>query len=176
MTVKELSEKFEFREIRPDEAEQAAKIEQICFPPNEACTEKMMRERVVAVPDLFLVAVDKEKGRLAGFLNGLATNEKMFSDEFFTDAGLHDPEGENVMLLGLDVLPEYRRKGLASEIMRRYKERENRRGRKRLILTCLGTKVEMYEKMGFRDHGISGSNWGGEEWHEMSCALNVNNS
>lgn len=29
MTVKELSEKFEFREIRPDEAEQAAKIEQI---------------------------------------------------------------------------------------------------------------------------------------------------
>ena len=105
MTVKELSEKFEFREIRPDEAEQAAKIEQICFPPNEACTEKMMRERVAAVPDLFLVAVDKEKGRLAGFLNGLATNEKMFSDEFFTDAGLHDPEGENVMLLGLDVLP-----------------------------------------------------------------------
>ena len=61
MTVKELSEKFEFREIRPDEAEQAAKIEQICFPPNEACTEKMMRERVAAVPDLFLVAVDKEK-------------------------------------------------------------------------------------------------------------------
>ena len=176
MTVKELSEKFEFREIRPDEAEQAAKIEQICFPPNEACTEKMMRERVEAVPDLFLVAVDKEKGRLAGFLNGLATNEKMFSDEFFTDAGLHDPEGENVMLLGLDVLPEYRRKGLASEIMGRYKERENRRGRKRLILTCLGTKVEMYEKMGFRDHGISGSNWGGEEWHEMSCVLNVNNS
>ena len=58
MTVKELSEKFEFREIRPDEAEQAAKIEQICFPPNEACTEKMMRERVAAVPDLFLVAVD----------------------------------------------------------------------------------------------------------------------
>ena len=135
-----------------------------------------MRERVQPVPDMILVAEDKEKGRLDGILNGLATNEKMFSDEFFTDAGLHDPEGENVMLLGLDVLPEYRRKGLASEIMRRYKERENRCGRKRLILTCLGTKVEMYEKMGFRDHGISGSNWGGEEWHEMSCALNVNNS
>ena len=176
MNINELNERFGFRNIRPEEAGQAAEIERICFPSNEACTETMMRERAASVPDLFLVAVDHKTRKLAGFLNGLATNEKMFSDEFFTDAGLHDPEGENVMLLGLDVLPEYRRKGLASEIMRRYKEREKRRGRKRLILTCLGTKVEMYEKMGFRDHGISGSNWGGEEWHEMSCVLNVNNS
>lgn len=176
MTVKELNEKFEFRDICLEEAGQAAEIEQICFPPNEACTEKMMRERVAAVPELFLVAVDRETGRIAGFLNGLATDEQMFRDAFFTDAGLHDPEGENIMLLGLDVLPEYRRQGLASEIMRQYKQREAGRGRKKLILTCLGNKVEMYEKMGFRDHGISGSCWGGEEWHEMSCVLNVSNS
>ena len=171
MTVKELNERFEFRNIRPEEAGQAAEIERICFPPNEACTEKMMRERVGAVPELFLVAVDKETGRIAGFLNGLATDEHVFRDEFFTDAGLHDPEGENIMLLGLDVLPEYRGQGLASEIMGQYKQREARRGRKMLILTCLGTKVGMYEKMGFRNRGISGSGWGGEEWHEMSCAL-----
>ena len=176
MTVNELNEKFEFRDIRPGEAGQAARIEQICFPPKEACTEKMMRERVAAVPDLFLVAVDKETGKVAGFLNGLATKEPVFRDEFFTDAGLHDPEGENIMLLGLDVLPEYRGQGLASEVMRQYKQRETRRGRKRLILTCLENKVGMYEKMGFQDHGISGSGWGGEEWHEMSCVLNVSNS
>lgn len=176
MTVNELNEKFEFRDIRPDEAGQAAEVEQICFPPNEACTEKMMYERVAEVPDQFLVAVDKATGKIAGFLNGIATDEQVFRDEFFTDAGLHDPEGENIMLLGLDVLPEYRRQGLASEIMRHYKQREAGRGRKRLILTCLGNKVEMYEKMGFRDHGISGSCWGGEEWHEMSCVLNVSNS
>ena len=56
MTVNELNEKFEFRDIRPDEAGQAAEIERVCFPPNEACTEKMMHERVAAVPELFLVA------------------------------------------------------------------------------------------------------------------------
>ena len=38
--------KYEFRDIRPDEFMQAAKIEQICFPPNEACTEKNMKLRV----------------------------------------------------------------------------------------------------------------------------------
>lgn len=176
MNANELNERFEFRDIRPDEAGQAAEIERVCFPPNEACTEEMMHERVAAVPELFLVAVDRETGKLAGFLNGLATDEQVFRDEFFTDAGLHDPQGENIMLLGLDVLPEHRGQGLASEIMRQYKRREAGRGRKRLILTCLGNKVRMYEKMGFQDHGISASGWGGEEWHEMSCVLNMNNS
>ena len=176
MNINELNGRFQFRDIRPGEAGQAAEIERICFPPNEACTETMMRERVAAVPDLFLVAVDRETGKLAGFLNGLATHEDVFRDEFFTDAGLHDPEGGNIMLLGLDVLPEYRGQGLAREIMRQYQSREACRGRKTLILTCLENKVRMYEKMGFRDNGISASGWGGEEWHDMSCALNMRDS
>ena len=40
-----------------------------------------------------------------------------------------------------------------------------------LILTCLPEKVAMYEKMGLKDKGISGSSWGGEEWHEMTLTL-----
>lgn len=50
------------------------------------------------------------------------------------------------MLLGLDVLPEYRHQGLAREIMTRYVEREQKRGRECLYLTCLDNKVEMYKK------------------------------
>ena len=166
-----LTERFEFRNIRPDEAEQAVSIEQICFPPNEACSEKNMKDRVAKVAELFLVAVDKETGKIAGFLNGLSTNEDSFRDEFFTDADLYDPNGKNIMLLGLDVLPEYRRQGLATELMRQYIRREREKNRQMLILTCLQSKVEMYKKMGFRDDGIADSTWGGEEWHEMSLAL-----
>jgi hypothetical protein len=40
-----------------------------------------------------------------------------------------------------------------------------------LILTCLKSKVKMYEKMGFVDRGIANSTWGGEEWHEMSYRM-----
>ena len=167
-----LHEKFDFRCIRPDEAGQAAEIEKICFPPNEACSERMMLERVKKAPEYFLVAVDKANGMVAGFLNGLATEETSFRDEFFTNADLHDPEGRNIMLLGLDVLPEYRRQGLASEIMRQYLRRQKADNKRLLLLTCLQSKVKMYEKMGFRDEGIADSTWGGEEWHEMSCALN----
>lgn len=162
---------FEFRDILQGETAQAVAIEQICFPPNEACSEKMMRERIAAVPELFLVAVDKSTGKLAGFLNGISTEEASFRDEFFTDAGLYRPEGGTVMLLGLDVLPEYRGQGLAREIVFQYMRREREKGRKKLILTCLESKCRMYEKMGFQNQGIADSTWGGEKWYEMSYVL-----
>ena len=163
--------RYLFHNIQPNETDQAVVIEQICFPPNEACSEEHMRERIGMAPELFLVAVDQESGRIAGFLNGLATDEMVFRDEFFTDAKLHNPNGANIMLLGLDVLPEYRRQGLATELVRRYVEREKANHRRVLILTCLQSKVAMYEKMGFHDDGIANSTWGGEEWHEMSYVI-----
>lgn len=170
--VKEyLSTRFTFRNIHPDEAGQAVLIEQICFPPHEACSEKMMRERIAAAPELFLVAVDKETGKIAGFLNGLATDETEFKDEFFTNAKMHNRAGESIMLLGMDVLPEYRGKGLAREVMSRYCDREREKGRKRLILTCLEEKVKMYERMGYRSNGIADSSWGNEQWYEMCYDL-----
>ena len=168
-----LQERFLFREIRPEEAGQAVLIETVCFPPNEACSEKMMRERIAVAPELFLVAQDRRTGKIAGFLNGLATKETVFRDDFFTDASLQDPEGENVMLLGLDVLPEYRGQGLARRIVDEYRKREQNRGRKMLILTCLEEKVGMYEKMGFQNRGLAHSAWGGEQWYEMSCSLDA---
>ena len=73
-----MNKKFEFRNILSEEVDQAVQIEQICFPPNEACSETMMRERVTKVPELFLVAVDRETGKIAGFLNGLSTEEELF--------------------------------------------------------------------------------------------------
>ena len=161
--------RFEFRQIRPEETQQAIRIEQVCFPPNEACSPESMRERIERAPELFLVAVDRSTCRIAGFLNGLSTEETKFRDEFFTDIGLHDPNGAVVMLLGLDVLPEYRGQGLARQIVAQYCRRQM--GKQLLILTCHAEKVPMYRKFGFEDQGLSGSTWGGERWHEMIYRL-----
>ena len=165
---------FEFRSIdpsNPDEIEEAARIEQICFPPHEACEPGRIRERVGVAADIFLVAIDKKSGKMAGFLNGLATDESVFRDEFFLDAKLHNPDGANIMILGLDVLPEYRHMGLATSIVELYVKREKAKNRKSFILTCHDSLVGMYEKMGFVDLGISGSTWGSETWHEMSRSI-----
>ncbi len=164
---KDLNERFEFRYVRPEEAEQTVAIEQICFPPHEACSRKSMIERIDAAADFFLVAIEKDNGKIAGFLNGIATDEESFRDEFFTDANLHSKDGKNVMLLGLDVLPQYRGQGLAREIVSQYAKREKEKGREKLILTCLEEKIKMYEKMGLSNNGIANSTWGNEEWYEM---------
>lgn len=170
-TLQKLYEKFEFRNILPEEAEQAAEVEAICFPPNEACTEESMKRRIAKTPELFLVAVDKQTGKIAGFLNGIATDETSFRDEFFTEENLHNPEGKTIMLLGLDVLPQYRNQGLARELVNHYLCRERENGRHLILLTCLEAKVEMYQNMGFHDEGLANSTWGGEQWHEMSYVI-----
>lgn len=168
---KMLESKYEFRDVLPEETEQTAEIERICFPPNEACTYQHMSDRIQKAPELFLVAVDRETGRIAGLLNGLATNREHLTDDFFEDAQTHEPDGANIMLLGLDVLPEHRGQGLARELMSRYAEREKKKGRSKLVLTCLEQKVEMYQNFGFTDLGIGESLWGGEHWHEMFLML-----
>jgi len=173
LSDKGLYERFNFRNIRQEEAEQAAIIEDICFPPNEACSREMMLTRIEKAPEMFLVAEDRHTGEIAGFLSGLSTDEDSFRDEFFWDADLYNPNGKNIMLLGLDVLPEYRGQGLARELMCQYLRREREKNRHIVLLTCLPSKVEMYKKMGFRDEGIANSAWGGEQWHEMSCVITL---
>lgn len=172
LTDRGLYERFEFRTILEDEAEQAAQVEEKCFPAGEACTLTHMEERIAAAKDIFLVAVDKESGRIAGFVNGIATDEMDFRDEFFTDASLHDPDGKNIMICGVCVLPYFRKQGLARELVYEYCRREWERGRKRLILTCKQEKVKMYKKFGFRDLGESASSWGGKKWNLMETELN----
>ena len=78
-----LDDRFELREIRLGEAVEAAGVEKACFPPSEACSEKMMVERATKAPEYFLVAVDRQTGKIAGILNGLATDETTFRSVVF---------------------------------------------------------------------------------------------
>lgn len=167
-----IGERFVFRSILPEEAEQVVEIETRCFPPHEACKPEIMRARVAVAPDRFLVAVDRATGRIAGFIDGLATNDETLRDAIYTDAALHDPQGRNVMILGVNVLPDYRRQGLARAMMEQYLQREQARGTKRVVLTCLAHRVEMYRSFGFNEIGASDSTWGNEAWIEMDVRLN----
>ena len=172
------SERYLFRTIDPEnieEAECAANMDKLCYDnPNDACTREEVLERIAAAPEIFLVALDRQSGEMVGIMNGVATDDdEEFLDEFFSEASrLHDPDGSTVMLCGLDVMPEYRGQGLAKELVRRYCEIEKERGRKRLLLTCVEEKIEMYRKMGFRLVGVSASVYGGTVWYDMDMVLN----
>ncbi len=164
-------DRYEIRTIRADEAEQAAEIEHICFPPNEACSYENMLERVRTMPEMFVVAVDRASGRIVGFINGLATDEVCFRDEFFTNPGLHVPAGKHVMIFGFDILPEHRHRGLASVLMKAFLKKAKAENRSSVLLTCHEARIGMYVHMGFRDLGLSKSVWGGVPWHEMENVL-----
>ena len=166
-----LLERFRFRQIRPEEGVQAGEMDSICFPPEEAKPMKIMCEYVEKIPGQFLVAVDRGTGKVAGFLCGIGSDEKNFRDEFFTDIRRHDPAARTEYLLGLDILPAFRRQGLARELLRLYGIWCQVRGRHRMVLTAHEEKVGMYEKLGFTDLGVSSSVWGGGIWHEMECRL-----
>ena len=166
-----IQEHFSLRKINDNEIEQAIEIETICFPPNEACSPENMRERIQAASDYFLVAIDNETGKIAGFLNGVCSDANRFKDEFFTNAKEHNPNGKNLMLTGLDVLPQYRNQGLASYIMSSYVDIQKKNGKEALYLTCLENKVSMYNKMGFVSNGLADSTWGNESWYEMVRTL-----
>ena len=96
--------------------------------------KRQVIDRVEKIPELFLVAVDRKNGKLAGYLTGFTTSEEAFQDKFFTNADLCDPDGKNNMLLGLEVLPKYRGQGLARE------------------LTVSYTHLDVYKRQGYMNN------------------------
>ena len=170
-----LQERFEFRTINPnnmDEVDHTIYMEDVCMPPGEGCTREEILDRVYAAPEFFLLAIEKATGEIAGYVNGVATNESVIRDEFFSEGGkLHDPDGSTIMLVSLVVMPKYRGLGLGREIMRVYAEREKAKGRKRMVLTCVEKNIKMYEKFGYHLLGVSQSVYGGAVWYDMDIFL-----
>ena len=162
---------YRFRQILPEEGVQAGEMDRICFPPEEAKPMEIMCRFVDKIPEQFLAAIDRRTGKVAGYLCGISSDEEHFRDEFFTDLSFHDPAARTAYLLGLDILPEHRGRGLAKELLRIYGIWSRVRGKHRMVLTAHEEKVGMYEKLGFADLGISNSVWGGGIWHEMECGL-----
>ena len=85
----------------------------------------------------------------------------------FEDAGLHKADGAYQSVFGLDVIPEYRNRGVAALLMEHLIEDAREKGRKGLILTCKDRLIHYYEKFGYVNLGISQSVHGGAVWYDM---------
>ncbi len=72
------------------------------------------------------------------------------------------------MILSLAVLPEYRGRGIARGLMEALLEGQKDQNRIKAVLTCIPANIGLYEKLGYKDEGVSASEWGGELWHEMT--------
>lgn len=142
-----------------------AEVERRCFPPKEAATEEEFRERLEAYADCFWLLF--EDGRLASFIDGMATDEADLRDEMYADASLHRPDGRWQMIFGLNTLPEYRRRGYAAMLVRHLTEESRKRGKLGVVLTCKERLVSYYASLGFENEGLSSSTHGDVSWYQM---------
>ena len=141
-------------------------VEAACFPVAEAATEEDFAKRLAVYPEHFWLLED-DAGNLISFVNGMVTREADLRDEMYADASFHDPEGDWQMIFGVNTLPEYRRQGLAEQVLRRCIADAKEQGRRGCVLTCKDKLVHYYEKFGFRSEGVSESTHGGVVWYAM---------
>lgn len=146
-----------------------SRIESACFPPEEAASERSIRERLAAFPDCFLIAF--ANGNAVGLVNGCATDLPRIEDRLFEDASLHDPNGKNQMVFSLAVDPAFQGKGIGSALLSRFIEESRTAGRKSVVLTCKEEKLGYYRRFGFENKGVSGSVHGGAVWYDMVLPL-----
>ena len=157
---------YTIRNVKIEDLDQVTEVEALCFPTAKAAVEASFRQRIETFPDSFFVAED-ENGRIIGFINGCVTDERTIRDEMFEDSGLHRPEGLYQSVFGLDVIPEFRRQGVAADLMNRLMQEAKARGKKGMILTCKDRLIHYYEKFGYRNLGLSASVHGGAVWYDM---------
>ncbi|MGF7060429.1 GNAT family N-acetyltransferase [Brassicibacter mesophilus] len=160
---------LKIRDVLPEDLDRVAQIEAVCFPAAEAAPKNVFKERISVFPEGFFVA--ELNNEIIGFINGAVTNEKHIKDEFFKDMSLHIPSGDNIAIFGLDVHPDFQRKGYAKELMEYFIAAAKKDGRKYILLTCKKHLIEYYQQFGYVNEGVSESEHGGSEWYNMYLKL-----
>ena len=148
-----------------DDLDAVTAVEAACVPPAEAATAAEIADRLAHYASHFWLL--EEDGRLVSFINGLVSDEPTIRDEMFADAAFHNERGAWQMVFGVNTLPEYRRRGLAGEVMRQVIADARSQGRKGCVLTCKDRLVHYYETFGYRSEGVSASTHGGAVWYDM---------
>ena len=157
---------MKIRKATINDLEELTKIEAECFPATEAATKESFRGRLEIYPDFFWI-LEKEDGEIVSFVNGMATNDDILTDEMFENPNLHDENGDWQMIFGVNTLPEFRQRGYAEKVLRKVLEDAKNNGRKGVVLTCKDRLVPFYVKIGFVNEGVSESTHGDAVWYNM---------
>lgn len=144
-------------------------IEAACFPAAEAATRESLKERLAAFRHSFLIA--ETKGRPVGFINGCVTAQRVLTDDLYESTALHDDKAANMMVFGLDVIPQEQHRGIAAQLMQAYIALARKRHKVLITLTCKERLIPFYEQFGYVCEGKSVSSHGGAIWYDMTMYL-----
>lgn len=160
---------YTIRMVEPEDLTACHTIEVRSFPPCEAAWTTSLEQRIELYPEGFLVA--EHEGRIVGQVNSGSTSKNDISDEAFKQLIGHDPEGENIVIFSLSVLPEYRSQGVGGKLLSNFITHARNMDKSKVLLLCKEELLGYYGSFGFKDCGISNSNHGNAIWHMMELAL-----
>lgn len=156
---------WNFRIAQLSDLDRVTEIEYICFPAEQAATRAAFEQRIKTFPSHFILL--EHEGTPIGFVNGAVLDARYIEDEMYERTDSHNERGAYQSVYGLDVLPEYRGRGLAHKLMAQLIDQAKKEGRRGVTLTCLDEKIGFYETMGFKNEGVSDSSHGGVVWNNM---------
>ena len=156
---------WNFRTAQLSDLDRVTEIEYICFPAEQAATRAAFEQRIKTFPSHFILL--EHEGTPIGFVNGAVLDARYIEDEMYERTDSHNERGAYQSVYGLDVLPEYRGRGLAHKLMAQLIDQAKKEGRRGVTLTCLDEKIGFYETMGFKNEGVSDSSHGGVVWYNM---------
>lgn len=154
---------------RPEHIDACYQIETQCFGSAEAATRARIQLRQKQFPQGFFVA--ERHGEIVGFINSGATDDPDLSREEFKDLIGHDPDGRNLVIFSVAVRPDQQQTGISRRLMIHYLEWARGQSKLTVLLLCKPDMVSYYKKFGFSDQGLSQSDHGGIQWHEMRLVL-----
>lgn len=158
--------KVEIRLLDGAWAEEVAGVEAICFPPAEAAGLSDFRERFSSPAYCCYGALDRN-GKLVGFVNGALFGEPSLPDELYHNTASLNADGSWQTVFGLDVLPQYRRQGIATQLLETLIEETEKKKKAGIVLTCKDHLRPLYESVGFVWQGVSVSTHGNAVWNDM---------
>ena len=156
---------WNFRTAQLSDLDRVTEIEYICFPAEQAATRAAFEQRIKTFPSHFILL--EHEGTPIGFVNGAVLDARYIEDEMYERTDSHNERGAYQSVYGLDVLPEYRGRGLAHKLMAQLIDQAKKEGRRGVTLTCLDDKIGFYETMGFKNEGVSDFSHGGVVWNNM---------
>lgn len=162
------------RNVKEQDLDACFVVERRCFLPAEAASQEKIEKRIRLFPQGFLVAeLDKQ---IVGFINGAATPQEEIAAAEFKDMVGHETDGRNMVAFALAVVPEFRRKGIARQLMSGFIDVASRLKKEKVMLICKSNLISYYESFGFIYAGESASTHGGSRWHEMYLPLDRTSS
>jgi len=128
--------------------------------------------RQANAPDLFLGAFVPQTGgkrALLGYVDGVLSSEDTLTSESMST---HVPGARTVLVHGVCVTSDARRRGIASALLAEYQRRLAAAGSyERALLIAHEDKVAFYERVGFKSRGQSNISFAGIPWLELEWVV-----